>query len=476
MCVQRSFAVPADRENVVSPAIHVDNLSKRYVRGERREGYRTLREALVEAFRSSWQRFFRRRPKCDGSNSFWALKDVSFDVRPGEVVGLIGRNGAGKSTLLKIVSRITEPTAGSVQLHGRVGSLLEVGTGFHPELSGRENIYLNGILLGMSRREIAQRFDEIVAFSEVDSFIDTPVKRYSSGMYVRLGFAVAASLNPEIMLVDEVLAVGDQSFQKKCLGKMSEVSQSGRTVVFVSHNMAAVENLCHRTIWIADGQVQRDGDTKEVIRAYLNSFGAVRAQVLDLTTATDRTGTGAVRFTKMELLAGDGAALSVFHSGDGMRVRLHYECQRDVPNLHFGVRVFTNNGVLLTDVHTWTTGQAVPIAPKGLGAIEAEIDFLNLMPGSYHLGIWASSFHEWHDVLDSVAKLDVEPSDFYGTGRGVEARFGTIFFPFRWSSPTISEGGDGRSGGRSTPGCDAIMAKSFPGSHCHANGQTETVH
>src|SRR6185436_19287237 len=226
----------------MKPIIRVENLSKQYTIGAKTEPYATLRESIVRAARKPID-MVRRNGKAENTK-FWALKDVNFDVMPGEVVGIIGRNGAGKSTLLKVLSRITEPTTGRVELYGRVGSLLEVGTGFHPELTGRENIFMNGAILGMRRRDIARQFDPIVEFAEVEKFIDTPVKRYSSGMYVRLAFAVAAHLEPEILVIDEVLAVGDAAFQKKCLGRMRDVASTGRTVIFVSHNMAAVSSLC----------------------------------------------------------------------------------------------------------------------------------------------------------------------------------------------------------------------------------------
>lgn len=246
-------------------AIVVENLSKRYVIGHQTQAD-TLRDALSGGVRSLWNRLRRQRHTRE---EFHALRDVSFSVEPGEVVGIIGRNGAGKSTLLKILSRITEPTTGRIELNGRVASLLEVGTGFHPELSGRENIFLNGAILGMSRAEIRHKFDEIVAFSEVEKFLDTPVKRYSSGMYVRLAFAVAAHLEPEILIVDEVLAVGDVQFQKKCLGKMRDVSLTqGRTVLFVSHNLAAVRQLCPRVIFLASGRLVREGPSAEIIAEY----------------------------------------------------------------------------------------------------------------------------------------------------------------------------------------------------------------
>jgi lipopolysaccharide transport system ATP-binding protein len=250
--------------------IEVENLGKRYVldHQQEREKYTALRDVIAQGVKSALKGFGGK--KTETKEEFWALKDVSFEVKRGEVVGIIGRNGAGKSTLLKILSRITEPTTGRVRLRGRVASLLEVGTGFHPELTGRENIYLNGAVLGMMRQEIDRKFDEIVAFAEVEKFLDTPVKRYSSGMYVRLAFAVAAHLEPEILVVDEVLAVGDAAFQKKCLGKMGDVaSKEGRTVLFVSHNMAAVQSLCQKGIWLNDGQVVRFGDVTQVTSDYL---------------------------------------------------------------------------------------------------------------------------------------------------------------------------------------------------------------
>jgi lipopolysaccharide transport system ATP-binding protein len=248
----------------MKPIIRVENLSKQYQIGDARTSYTTFRDTLVNSFKSPLKRFNNDNKK------FWALKDVNFEVMPGEVIGIIGRNGAGKSTLLKILSRITEPTRGKIELFGRVGSLLEVGTGFHPELTGRENIFLNGAILGMKRAEIAKKFDEIVGFAEIEKFLDTAVKHYSSGMYVRLAFAVAAHLEPEILIVDEVLAVGDAEFQKKCLGKMSEVSRIGKTVLFVSHQLGMLAQLCDSCILLEKGNLEIQGKTENVINAYLN--------------------------------------------------------------------------------------------------------------------------------------------------------------------------------------------------------------
>src|SRR2546425_2805060 len=283
----------------MAPCILVDNVSKCYQLGETQ--HTMLRDALVGAFR----KLFGRKNNTPRRDVIWALNGVSLQVKRGEVIGLIGANGAGKSTLLKVLSRITYPTAGRVEVHGRVGSLLEVGTGFHDELTGRENIYLNGSILGMKKREMDSLLEQIVEFADIGGFLDTPIKRYSSGMRMRLGFSIAAHLSTDVLFVDEVLAVGDAAFQKKCLGAMRELSDGGRTVVFVSHNMAAIENLCKRTIWIANGNVMQDGNTRDVIRAYLNSFDTAKGTV-DLAAIAGRKGTGAVRLLRLEFVNEDG--------------------------------------------------------------------------------------------------------------------------------------------------------------------------
>ena len=310
-----------------APVIEAEGLSKVYRIGLREKANRTFGEALVDSLTGPIRRLRRLGTKVnDGDDSFWALRDVSFAVQPGEVVGVIGRNGAGKSTLLKILSRITEPTRGRARIHGRVGSLLEVGTGFHPELTGRENIYLNGAILGMKRVEIRRRFDEIVAFSEISKFLDTPVKRYSSGMYVRLAFAVAAHLEPEILIVDEVLAVGDAEFQAKCLKKMRDVtSDGGRTVLFVSHNMTAIRNLCGRAILLEGGQVSVIGDATEATERYLEGLtqGVTEGQVV-LPAPRAYDGKRA-RVKALRTLNTQGEATTVFGINDSLVIEADYE-------------------------------------------------------------------------------------------------------------------------------------------------------
>lgn len=324
------------------PIIRVKALSKRYQIGVGGGApYATLKEALG-TFRSPLK-WVKRQKGGSADDEIWALKDVDFEVSPGEVVGIIGRNGAGKSTLLKILSRITEPSAGRVELYGRVGSLLEVGTGFHPELTGRENIFLNGAFLGMSRREIVSKFDEIVAFSEIEKFIDTPVKRYSSGMYMRLAFAVAAHLEPEILIVDEVLAVGDAAFQNKCVGKMADVSKEGRTVLFVSHNMAAVRALCTRAVLMVGGRMVIDSDVETCIGEYLAEEVASDAVVVwDRESAPQ---TPEIRFLKGYVLDAEGRPASTLDYRKPFSIVVEYEVLRPIKNLRVGFFMQNGEGV-----------------------------------------------------------------------------------------------------------------------------------
>jgi lipopolysaccharide transport system ATP-binding protein len=324
-------------------AIRVENLGKQYRIGGPQARYKTIRESLVEAVQVPWRgvgNLLRgHKQGADTDTTIWALKDVSFEIESGEAVGIIGRNGAGKSTLLKILSRITKPTEGYAKIHGRIGSLLEVGTGFHPELTGRENIYLNGAILGMKKREIDCKFDEIVAFAEIEKFMDTPVKHYSSGMYVRLAFAVAAHLEPEILLVDEVLAVGDAEFQKKCLGKMGDVAQGGRTVLFVSHNMTALQSLCQRAIWLREGRNAGDGPVGKIVPAYLQSAAG---QVLEQTWSDPQTAPGGPQgYLYRVNISPDG------HLTDAITVRtpirIEFEYQNWAPDvlLNFSLVLYT---------------------------------------------------------------------------------------------------------------------------------------
>jgi lipopolysaccharide transport system ATP-binding protein len=354
---------------------------------------------------------------CSSDGKFWALRDVSFNVERGEVLGIIGRNGAGKSTLLKILSRITEPTCGEVILRGRVASLLEVGTGFHPELSGRENIFLNGAILGMSRAEIKRKFDEIVAFAEVEQFIDTPVKRYSSGMYVRLAFAVAAHLEPEILMIDEVLAVGDAAFQKKCLGKMGEVARAGRTVLFVSHQMAVVRNLCERVVLLGEGRVVMEGTSGEVLARYLaeaRDFGGTA-----LLERRDREGSGLMRFVSVEVRTDGHESRSAISSGQGGRLLLGFANQsgRVLKNVTVAVGVDDVFGQRLLVFSNELTNEIAASVPTGSGMMEFQFEALPLSPGRYDLTFFASAEGQVMDWIQRAAVLEVEAGDFFGTGR-----------------------------------------------------------
>lgn len=343
---------------MAEPVISVSGLGKRYVIGHEAR-HDTFRDTLAHGAVGALRRLFRRTPTRT-TEEFWALRDVSFEVNQGDVVGIIGRNGAGKSTLLKILSRITEPTTGSVRLRGRVASLLEVGTGFHPELSGRENIYLNGAILGMSRAEIARKFDEIVAFAEVERFLDTPVKHYSSGMYVRLAFAVAAHLEPEILIVDEVLAVGDTQFQQKCLGKMRHVAHdAGRTVLFVSHNMAAVQQLCRHALLLRQGQLVAAGAPAAIVQSYFSDLSSVAAGAASWQWLN--------RSEHMDLLAAEalvgGQPTRHISSGQTLTLRLRYRCTdtaRYPDGLHFTFVLFGAGQSLINVWSLAALGRAVP--------------------------------------------------------------------------------------------------------------------
>jgi lipopolysaccharide transport system ATP-binding protein len=408
-------------------ALQVSRLSKRYRLGEY-SADTMLRETIMKGM----ARLLRRQQK--QPQAVWALKDVSFEVKQGEVVGVIGRNGAGKSTLLKLLSRITYPTSGKIRAAGRVASLLEVGTGFSEELTGRENIYLNGSILGMKRTEIQSRLDEIVEFSGIGDFIDTPIKRYSSGMRLRLGFAVAAHLSPDILLVDEVLAVGDADFQKKCLDAMDGLRTSGRTVLFVSHNMAAVESLCSRCLWIEGGQLRSDGEARNVVKEYMKTFAQASTGLVNLENIGSRSGNRDAVFTSMELLNECGETSNCVRSGDKITIRLRYRAHRRLRDLVVGINFHTEYGTLLAASNNWATGDDIPVVESGEGVADFEIDCLYLLPGRYYLSLWLGKWNNLHDVLKNCVAVDVEPADCYGSGRGIESRFGLMFLPSRWRS------------------------------------------
>lgn len=372
-------------------AIVIDKLSKRYQIGVAKERYVALRDVLTRRLKRLGRRMFHGEDELSPSlQDFWALREVSFEVKRGECVGIIGRNGAGKSTLLKILSRITEPTEGSIRLKGRVGSLLEVGTGFHPELTGHENIFLNGAILGMGRNEIARKFDEIVAFAEVEKFLDTPVKHYSSGMYTRLAFAVAAHLEPEILVVDEVLAVGDAQFQKKCLGKMGEVALTGRTVLFVSHNMEAVQLLCQQAVWLDAGRVKKSGPTHEILDEYLTASSLNRS-VRDV-KGTDLG--GGVTLERLELTPRFPG------SGQELEIVLELRTTSSALLTDLCLIIYTSMQVraCILDLRPRHDDNALVV--RGTLRVRCRIQRLALVEGEYQLGLYAVGAHTMINITD----------------------------------------------------------------------------
>ncbi|MGF1580874.1 MAG: ABC transporter ATP-binding protein [Gemmataceae bacterium] len=411
-------------------AVATQELSKEYRLGETHQ-LQMFGEVLLDALKRPFSRKKRTR-----SESFWALRDVSLEIQEGEIIGIIGPNGAGKSTFLKLLSRITYPTKGSVTINGRLSSLLEVGTGFHEEMTGQENIYLNGAILGMSKKEIDSKLDAIVEFAGVEKFLHTPIKRYSSGMRLRLGFAVAAHLDSEILIIDEVLAVGDAEFQKKCLSKMNELQSCGRTVLLVSHNLYTVESLCSRAIWLDQGQVRRDGPPQEVICEYLNRFAHQRETQVDLSQISPRRGNGKCLLTGVEFLDQDGQPKEMIRSGDALTIRLSYQVNDQLVAPLFCIKLTTESGQLVTDLSTWGFGMNLPSLELGEGTIDFEIDFLNLMPGEYFLTLSVLADGRFHyDTLDECLRFPVERSNYFKSGRGIDKQFGLVFFPGRWRSP-----------------------------------------
>ncbi|MAT16546.1 MAG: ABC transporter ATP-binding protein, partial [Planctomyces sp.] len=384
-------------------ALRVEQLSKRYELGTR-EPYYALRDSIVRWVKKPFNRATTSAP---ATPHVWAIKDLSFDVPAGEAVGILGHNGAGKSTLLKILSRVTEPTGGSATIYGRVGSLLEVGTGFHPELTGRENIYINGSILGMTQREIKARFDEIVAFAEIERFLDTPVKRYSSGMYMRLAFSVAAHLQPEVLLVDELLAVGDAAFQKKCLERMGDVSRSGRTVLFVSHQMTAMKNLCQRGIYIEQGALAYDGTIDEAINRYLDSSQPIRQ--INIREREDRRGSGLVRFEELTITGPEGSER--IEAGDELTFTFRYTSRDNQPRrLRFLVGLYDPLDTSLFRLDSDKTAQFEGTLPPS-GTIVCRTGGLNLTPGICYINIAVLAEGQIVDHIAHAAELEVQAAD-----------------------------------------------------------------
>jgi lipopolysaccharide transport system ATP-binding protein len=410
-------------------AIRVENLSKRYCvdHDSQPAAYGSLRESLMNAARAPW-RWLQRGPRQDRMD-FWALRNVSFQIEPGEVVGIIGRNGAGKSTLLKILSRITRPTHGHVRLRGRVGSLLEVGTGFHPELTGRENVFLNGVILGMSRREVAAKMDAIVEFAELEKFIDTPIKRYSTGMYVRLAFSVAAHINPEILLVDEVLAVGDIAFQKKCLGQMDAVARGGRTVLFVSHQLEALTSLCPQSLLIEGGRLIAKDSTRSIIDHYLASQQKLMSH--RLADRPDHIGRQRLRFTDTWVEDMDGRRVPSVMSGQAVKMVVRYELAEGQrmrpPGVSFAL--YTQRGIPVTRLFSSvTTTEGFDDELPRVGRFECLIPRLPLNTGVYIYNVMAEvgPEGETEDWVQGAGSITVEHGDFFGTGKVIEPKFPTL--------------------------------------------------
>ena len=403
-------------------AVSVRGLSKSYIIAHQGERHVTLAEQLLAKAR----RPFARAPK----ETFWALKDVEFDIQKGDVVGIIGRNGAGKSTLLKIVSRITEPTAGQIDLYGRVGSLLEVGTGFHPELTGRENVFLNGAILGMTKAEIRKQFDAIVDFAGVEQFLDTPVKRYSSGMYVRLAFSVAAHLQSEILVVDEVLAVGDHEFQTKCLAKMQSVSDDGRTVLLVSHNMNSIRSLCNCAILLSSGAIECISDPGDACTRYNTTQNKTDGEDLDSNyigrPIADRIRCKAVRFRSI-----DGNSIAVAPSGTPFEIEVDYYATESAKGITVGVDIDSLDGHRLATLYSGFRSEEFDIE-AGHGRFICTITSLPLFPDRYRLNVMIGRQYDLCDFVRNATTLEIEQRDIFGTGKLPERAHGAVVSGFAW--------------------------------------------
>jgi lipopolysaccharide transport system ATP-binding protein len=427
-------------------AIRCEGISKQYRIGEL-ERYRALRDVITDAVASPFHRFRSALSNGNGSsirnqqskirNTFWALENVSFEVKHGEVVGIIGRNGAGKSTLLKILSRITKPTRGHAEINGRVGSLLEVGTGFHPELTGRENIYLNAAILGMRKAEVECKFDEIVAFAEVEKFIDTPVKRYSSGMYVRLAFAVAAHMETEVLLVDEVLAVGDSAFQKKCLGKIGDVAKQGRTVAFVSHNLAAIQSLCERSLLLDHGRLQLDGDSGSVVEFYLEDRAeGAKYALTDLSNHPNRQPGCRPIFSYAKTVNSNGNPITTLFPGDDLILEFELIPREPITEPTLGIGIDNSRGLRVFSVLTHFAGCEWPKLDSPT-IVTCTIPSVDLVPGRYLMSLSVGDVYDtWIDAITHAASFNVEPSDYFGSGRLPTSDLGVVLAQSRWEFRT----------------------------------------
>jgi lipopolysaccharide transport system ATP-binding protein len=426
-------------------AIKVQNISKLYRIGLKEEMHDSFGGAMLSFIKSPLKNYRKYRslykfddvertaqePARGNANSvIYAVNDVSFDVKRGEALGLIGKNGAGKSTLLKILCRVTGPTDGRVEIHGKVSSLLEVGTGFHQELTGRENVYLNATILGMTKKEVDRKFDEIIDFSGVEKFIDTPIKRYSSGMKVRLAFSVAAHLDAEILLIDEVLAVGDAVFQKKCLSKMDEISHGGRTILFVSHNMAAIQNLCSRVIVMDSGKVKIDAETEAGIEEYMS--GVLGGADGDWIGALPRASEVTPVLQKLEFLGGDGQPVNGIAAGGGMTVRVHYKHTEVLKNAHFGLRFETALGVNVIFLQTKMQKGALPDLPPE-GVITCHIPRVPLIPGIYYISAGCGIPGKQLDFIPRARQLQVVEANVFGTGELPQPAQAMVIVDAEWA-------------------------------------------
>jgi len=420
----------------MSELIRIENVSKRYRLGAINRGM------LVKDIQSWWARkrgkedphsiIGEHRKRVDKDGEFWALRNVDLSINAGDTLAVIGRNGAGKSTLLKILSRTTTPTSGQIKTRGRISSLLEVGTGFHPELTGRENVFLNGAILGMSRREVRAKFDQIVEFSEIGEFIDTPVKRYSSGMYVRLAFAVAAHLDPEVLIVDEVLAVGDTNFQKKCLKKLNDVNREGRTVVFVSHNMALLTNLCSHAIVLDQGKITfPKGDLSGAINYYLGEITKLAEVPIEL--REDRTGVGAIRIVDLEIRGPNGEIQKTYLAGQPIEFRIKYRCAKKMSfkNVAFNISIYTGHSTFIATLGNEYASRYFEI--DGFeGEAACRLEKLPLCRGTYSLNVIAFDNGQVQDWIQEAKLFEVENGDFFGTGRTIPESHNGVLFEQAW--------------------------------------------